>query len=99
MVSNGTDITPQNERLFSGKNARLVPAIASEHATGKHALRSYATKDAKPNVGNGDSSNLFWSINDVGNWLALDSLLWVICLSLVLRKMERLRLRHRLPTG
>jgi hypothetical protein len=69
-----------------------MPAIVPEHATGKIALRSYATKDAKPNVGNGDSSNLFSSINGVGNWLALDSLHWVMCLSLVSRKMERLRL-------
>jgi hypothetical protein len=75
-VSNGTDLTPLIKTLFSGENARLVPTIMSEGATGKIAFRSYTTKDIKPNVGIGASSSLFSSIYEVGNWLTLDSLLW-----------------------
>jgi hypothetical protein len=95
-ISDGTDITSQIERLFSGAHTRLVPTILPEDATGKIAFRSYTTKDAKPNVGIGTSSSLFSSIYDVCNWLILDSFLWgglaTDLFALMLRKMERLRL-------
>ncbi|KAJ5318097.1 hypothetical protein PENANT_c043G03653 [Penicillium antarcticum] len=75
-VSNGTDLMPQFEALFSGKNVRLVPTIVPEDVSGKIAFRSYTSPDVKPNVGIGASSNLFSSLYDVSKWLTLDSLLW-----------------------
>ncbi|KAJ5775089.1 uncharacterized protein N7511_000100 [Penicillium nucicola] len=75
-ISNGTDITPQIQALFGGHNARLVPTVVPEDATGKIAFRSYTTLPVKPTVGIGASSSLFSSLYHVNNWLTLDSLLW-----------------------